>query len=154
MKQNTKFLWMYICILFSFAIILIIFAGLSTNEEKGLENKVEKVSSENNALKKENTTLKNSIKSKDEAIATANQNYTQLKSEKEVVDAQNSNYKVYESNETIISQALTEYENGNKDKSMEFLNQIDVNTLNVSQKYIYNMIKTENKQNDNEGKDA
>ena len=37
---------------------------------------------------------------------------------------------------------------------MEFLNQIDVNTLNVSQKYIYNMIKTENKQNDNEGKDA
>lgn len=154
MKQNTKFLWMYICILFSFAIILIIFAGLSTNEEKGLENKVEKVSSENNALKKENTTLKNSIKSKDEAIATANQNYTQLKSEKEVVDAQNSNYKVYESNEIIISQALTEYENGNKDKSMEFLNQIDVNTLNVSQKYIYNMIKTENKQNDNEGKDA
>ena len=145
---------MYICILFSFAIILIIFAGLSTNEEKGLENKVEKVSSENNALKKENTTLKNSIKSKDEAIATANQNYTQLKSEKEVVDAQNSNYKVYESNEIIISQALTEYENGNKDKSMEFLNQIDVNTLNVSQKYIYNMIKTENKQNDNEGKDA
>ena len=91
MKQNTKFLWMYICILFSFAIILIIFAGLSTNEEKGLENKVEKVSSENNALKKENTTLKNSIKSKDEAIATANQNYTQLNSEKEVVEEQNSN---------------------------------------------------------------
>ena len=33
MKQNTKFLWMYIGILFSFALILIIFAGLSRNTD-------------------------------------------------------------------------------------------------------------------------
>ena len=31
MKQNTKFLWIYIAILFSFALILILFAGLTQN---------------------------------------------------------------------------------------------------------------------------
>ena len=33
MKENTKFLWMYVGILFSFALILIIFAGLSQSND-------------------------------------------------------------------------------------------------------------------------
>ena len=50
MKQNTKFLWMYIGILFSFALILIVFAGLSRNsdieQKEGLQGHVARLSEE------------------------------------------------------------------------------------------------------------
>ena len=59
MKQNTKFLWMYIAILFSFAIILILFAGLSRNtsneQQQGMKDNIA-------TLSQKNTELTNKIK--------------------------------------------------------------------------------------------
>ena len=54
MKQNTKFLWMYIGILFSFALILIIFAGFSVNTEteqtQGMKDNIISLSQKNTDL--------------------------------------------------------------------------------------------------------
>ena len=65
MKQNTKFIWIYVAILFSFALILILFAGLTQNN---YQKEIEQHQSESagvrkslSALSKENEKMKSTI---------------------------------------------------------------------------------------------
>ena len=69
MKQNTKFVWIYVAILFSFALILILFAGLTQNnfqkelndqqiETAGIKKSVTALTAENEKISKELTRTK------------------------------------------------------------------------------------------------
>ena len=54
MKQNTKFLWIYAAILFSFALILIVFAGLTQNN---YQKEIEQQATESAGIKRSLVTL-------------------------------------------------------------------------------------------------
>ncbi len=66
MKQNTKFIWIYVAILFSFAIILILFAGLTQNNYQKEINDQEMVTAgirkSLSALSMENEALNSKLK--------------------------------------------------------------------------------------------
>ena len=61
MKQNTKFLWIYIAILFSFALILILFAGLTRNNLKKVNKELEALKTENFKLTSQKEVLVKAI---------------------------------------------------------------------------------------------
>lgn len=148
MKQNTKFLWMYVCILFSFAVILIIFAGLSTNkdiqEEKGLKNKVEHVSSENvsfkkqiESLKTENTNLRTENEQIKKDLEEKNASVNTLTETNQILTEEKSNRTNIDE---LLDNAVKEFEEKNFDKVNEYLLQINTTKLTYSQQYLYNYL--------------
>ena len=69
MKKNSNFIWIYVAILFSFALILIVFAGLTQNNYQkeiadqklaaaGVQNSLTAVTKENEKTKAQNKALK------------------------------------------------------------------------------------------------
>ena len=128
MKQHTKFLWMYIGILFSFALILIIFAGLSRNsdieQKEGLQVNIAKLS-------EEKLDLTNKVNSMQVTIDSLNQQIAQL-------TAQND---AFQSNENALIQAKEEAKNGNWSVCNEILDKIDKNTLTESQLVMYETLR-------------
>jgi len=127
MKQNTKFLWMYIGILFSFALILIIFAGMSRNtdteQKEGLKADIAALSAQNTTLRAETTNLKAQI---DALIA---ENETLKASDAAFAEA-----------EILLASACEAYDRGDKKASKEILAAIDTANLTQSQLYIYDML--------------
>ncbi|MBE7051335.1 MAG: hypothetical protein E7395_02025 [Ruminococcaceae bacterium] len=127
MKQNTKFLWIYVSILFSFALILILFAGVSRNfdteQKEGLKNDIAALSAQNTQLKNENAILNEQI------AATVAEN-EMLKQN----DAKAANV------EAVLTQALALYDEDKKDEAKDALASVDAAALTQSQQYIYNMI--------------
>lgn len=132
MKENTKFLWMYVGILFSFALILILFAGLSqstdSEQTKGLKSDITELSEINTQLKGE--------------IAVLNSQIEALTSEKEALTQENQNLKTQKQNHDTASQALLNaldaYKKGNKTQGDEIMKTIDPESLTEAQLYIYN----------------
>ena len=128
MKENTKFLWMYVGILFSFALILIVFAGVSRNtdseERKGLQADVASLSEKNTALKSENTKLFAQI---DDLIAAS--------------DAHGERIYNFQSIETVLSQAYELYTAKRVKDARAYIADLDVNSLTTSQKIVYDTIK-------------
>ena len=128
MKQNTKFLWMYIGILFSFALILIIFAGLSRNsdieQKEGLQVNVAKLSEEKLALT-------NKVTAQQATIDSLNQQIAQL-------TAQND---VFQANENALIQAKEAINNGNWKACNEILDTINKDTLTKSQLVMYETMR-------------
>lgn len=134
MKKNTKFLMIYVAILFSFALVLILFAGLTQNnyekkiaESQGMkENLVE--------LTEVNSTLEESIKHLNgELDSTKKENEENLQN----IESLKANIQL---TDTLVN-ALKLYESGKKDEARQTVSQIDVQTLTQSQLYIYNKIK-------------
>lgn len=134
MKKNTKFLMIYVAILFSFALVLILFAGLTQNnyekkiaESQGMkENLVE--------LTEVNSTLEESIKHLNgELDSTKKENEENLQN----IESLKANIEL---TDTLVN-ALKLYESGKKDEARQTVSQIDVQTLTQSQLYIYNKIK-------------
>ncbi len=134
MKKNTKFLMIYVAILFSFALVLILFAGLTQNnyekkiaESQGMkENLVE--------LTEVNSTLEESIKHLNgELDSTKKENEENLQN----IESLKTNIEL---TDTLVN-ALKLYESGKKDEARQTVSQIDVQTLTQSQLYIYNKIK-------------
>lgn len=127
MKQNTKFLWMYIGILFSFALILIIFAGLSRNtdteQKEGLKADIATLSQQNTAIATENANLKNQLDA--------------LMSENNALKADDA---VFADTENTLMLAAAEYDKGNKKEAKDMLASIDPLTLTQTQTYLYNML--------------
>ena len=127
MKQNTKFLWMYIGILFSFALILIIFAGLSRNtdteQKEGLKADIAALSLQNTTLRTETTNLKIQIDA--------------LLAENEALKASNV---AFAEAENLLAGACEEYDKGNRNEAKEMLANLEVANLTQSQLYIYNML--------------
>ena len=136
MKQNTKFLWMYILILFSFALILIVFAGLSKNnvdeEQKGLKQDI-------TVLSKKNTELSTQISSLQTNIDELIQENENLKSENETL--KNSGTDAQSTDELLLT-ALKEYDNKNYNKCREIISEVNPESvITETQKYIYNKLK-------------
>ncbi len=140
MKQNTKFLWMYVAILFSFALILIIFAGLSVNSEteqkQGLKDNIISLSEKNTELTNEINTLKSEKETMNQQIGSL---YTEVASLK---SAEEENSAI----ETVLAEALDLYENKKDTECKQKLSEIDRTKLNHSQLYLYNMMMNINNQ--------
>lgn len=134
MKENTKFLWMYVAILFSFALILIIFAGLSQNtkteQTQGLKADITELSQKNTELQKINTDLKNQLD------ALTNENQT-IKTEIETINQENEAKKAVDD---ALMNAIKAYNSGNFTKSREIKSTIDPENLTEAQRYIYNKL--------------
>ena len=143
MQKNTKFLWMYIAILFSFALILIVFAGWSSNkddeETRGLQNSVERVSMEN-------TELRNKIASLEKNVETVTTERNDAISKRDVYKTQNDSLVASDQAQAKIDEiliyALDQYDAGNRTACRETLAQIDANTmvLTPTQQYLYDMM--------------
>jgi len=130
MKQNTKFLWMYVAILFSFALILIVFAGLSRNTEneqkEGMREDIATLSAKNTEL----SNLIMDVQSKlDVAVGEKNA----------LVDKNTQ----FESDEAVIAQAISAFEAEKYDECKEVLLKLDLSRLTQSQTYVYNMLVSE-----------
>lgn len=133
MKKNTKFLLMYVAILFSFALVLILFAGLTQNnyakeiaEGQGIKQDLIKVTEQYQTLTDSMKTLNEQLKDADAEIE-ANKN--EIKTLKDEITT----------TQTLI-EALKLSENGNSEKAKEKIASIDKTTLTESQLYIYNKI--------------
>ena len=134
MKETTKFWWMYVGILFSFALILIIFAGLSQNNDseqtKGLKNDITVLSQKNTELSVAKTALETQVNSLTE------QN-TALVAENETLKAAANSQKTVDDALIAASKAK---EIGDRNKVKEILDPIDPLTLTEVQFYIYNSL--------------
>ena len=125
MKENTKFLWMYVAILFSFALILIVFAGLSQNSDaeqtKGLKSDITELSQKNTELRNSNDTLLQQV--------------TDLTAENESLKAQINSEKAID--DALLAAAKSK-DVGDYQKAKEILEPIDPLSLTEAQFYIYN----------------
>lgn len=139
MKGKVKFLWIYTAILFSFALILIIFAYLTQNN----------ISKENEAIYKNMSGYKASI----ESLTKENENLKKKLDEMniELSDAKAKNEKYYEIekndnteeiasvNETV-KKAFEEFAKGNKKNAKNIVKDIDTTKTGDLQAYIIDKI--------------
>ena len=141
MKENTKFLWMYVAILFSFALILIIFAGLSHNTEdeqkKGLKEDITELSQKNTEL---STTLYQLQGQND----TLNLDLANVKAELETLK---SNETVEDNNDMLLTQAINAHKAGDKKACKTALESLSGQTLTEFQQIIYDYLINEHKDN-------
>lgn len=128
MKQNTKFLWMYVGILFSFALILIIFAGLSRNsenaQEKGMKDDITSLSQQNTELTQKNASLQSTV---DEYAAQIEE----LKVKAESVANSDT------SADSALDSAVAAFEQGNKEECLNILNTVDTSGFSESRLWTY-----------------
>lgn len=133
MKSKTKFLWMYTIILFSVALVLIIFAGMTQqNYEKelathetakvGLQKSAAELSQVNLLLKEENANLKK----ENEQLTEAQANFEEISKSNDL-------------NMALI-EAFYQYESGNRRTAKNMLAEVDKETLTDQQLNIYNKI--------------
>ena len=133
MKKNTNFLMIYVAILFSFALVLILFAGLTQNnyekkiaESQGMKENLVELTEVNSTLEESIKHLNGELDSTKKQNEENLQNIESLKSSIELTD-------------TLVN-ALKLYESGKKDDARQTVSQIDVQTLTQSQLYIYHKI--------------
>ena len=133
MKKNTKFLLMYIAILFSFALVLILFAGLTQNnyakelaESKGIKQNLVEVT-------QQYQTLSDSMKVLNKELESAQ---TTIEMYEKDITAKAKSLLVSEK----LMNALKEYENGNIEEAQQSLGNVVPEELTEAQLYIYNKI--------------
>ncbi|MBE7037589.1 MAG: hypothetical protein E7404_01645 [Ruminococcaceae bacterium] len=124
MKEKVKFLWIYTGILFSFALILIIFAYLTQNNMYKETNEISKGYQSNiEMLTKENENLHSQI--------------NELKKNEEKLNRE----KTYLSEvDSILKNALENYDSNNKKEAKELVKDIDKTKTNDLQNYIIDKI--------------
>lgn len=134
MQKNTKFLLMYVAILFSFALVLILFAGLTQNnyakelaESQGIKQNLVQITEQHQILS-------DSMKVINQQLEEAN---VEIENNKQEIQ------KLTETNQTTetLVEALKLFEKGKKDEAAEKIAEIDKTTLTEAQLYIYNKIK-------------
>ncbi|MBO5743335.1 MAG: hypothetical protein J6R68_03545 [Clostridia bacterium] len=134
MKENTKFLWMYVAILFSFALILIIFAGLShnnsTEQTQGLKSDITELSKKNTELQSKNIELQKQLDAVSLELGIVKSDCEALK-----IDSETKN-----KNDELLMQAIKAYNGGNFTKSKQIKSTIDSESLTEAQLYIYNKL--------------
>ena len=136
MKKNSKFLLIYIAILFSFALVLILFAGLTQNnyakelaESQGIKQNLIEVT-------EQYQTLTDSMKSLNKNLDEANKKIETYE--------QDINKKA---NQILLTDKLVEamqlIDTGRPSAAKEILNEIDKESLTENQRYIYNKLMTQ-----------
>jgi peptidoglycan hydrolase CwlO-like protein len=133
MKKNSKFLLIYIAILFSFALVLILFAGLTQNnyakelaESQGIKQNLIEVT-------EQYQTLTDSMKSLNKNLEDANK---QIETYEEDINQK--------ANQILLTDKLVEamrlIDTGRPSAAKEILTEIDKETLTENQRYIYNKL--------------
>lgn len=137
-KQNTKFLWLYTAILFSFALVLIFIAGLTQNNykkelavhenaSKGMQESVSQLTNHNQQLS--------------DQLKTANANIAQLQTELDTLkNEQAESLHAAEANDQALLEALQLYEAGRRRDARERLGEMDRVALSPTQAYLYDQI--------------
>lgn len=130
MKSNTKYIWAYTIILFSFALVLILFAGMTQKD----------YAEEIDAHKTAAVGMQKSVSELSEANMKLNQENAQLKAKEtennELMHKMNENIDVF----NTLSSALREYDSGRKQTARELIKDLDKKGLTEAQLYIYNKI--------------
>ena len=129
-KQNIKFLWLYTAILFSFALILIIFAGLTQNNfqkeiaesDKANETMLEQIE----VLKAENAKLSEEIKAISEKL--------------ELSETEKAELNIYKENGEKIFEAYQQLNKGKHNTAVSMVKQLDTEQLTPMQLYLYKII--------------
>lgn len=134
MKKNTKFLLIYVVILFSFAMVLILFAGLTQNnyakeiaESQGIKQNLVEITEQYQTLTDSMKVINEQLEEAKIEITDYKQQINKLTSEKEIT-------------RTLV-EALKLYENGSSAKARQKIASIDKTVLSEAQTYIYNKIK-------------
>ena len=139
MNGKVKFLWIYTAILFSFALILIIFAYLTQNN----------ISKENEAINKNMSGYKANIESLTKENEDLKQKLDELNAELADEKAKNEKYYEIEKNDNteeiatvneIVKKAFDEFAKGNKKNAKNTVKEIDTAKTGDLQKYIIDKI--------------
>jgi cell division protein FtsB len=141
LKQNTKFIGIYVAILFSFALILILFAGLTQNN---YQKEIEQHQSESagvrkslSALTKENEKMNDTIRDlQTEAETLRNDNKNLLAEREAALVAFGGDVAT---TRTLFS-AYTEKIAGHEDSAREKIKSLNVRTMTEAQRYLYKTI--------------
>lgn len=141
MKQNTKFLWIYIAILFSFALILILFAGLTQNNYR---KEIEQQQTESAGVKQSLVTLTDENQKMKDEIKSLKTETENLKTENEKLTSEKGIMLSSIGEDTETSQKLLDsyfiFSKGDKQTAVKNLEDIDKNSLTSAQLNIYNTI--------------
>lgn len=139
MNGKVKFLWIYTAILFSFALILIIFAYLTQNN----------ISKENEAINKNMSGYKANIESLTKENEDLKQKLDELNAELADEKAKNEKYYEIEKNDNTeeiatvnetVKKAFDEFAKGNKKNAKNTVKEIDTAKTGDLQKYIIDKI--------------
>ena len=139
MNGKVKFLWIYTAILFSFALILIIFAYLTQNN----------ISKENEVINKNMSGYKANIESLTKENEDLKQKLDELNAELADEKAKNEKYYEIEKNDNIeeiatvnetVKKAFDEFAKGNKKNAKNTVKDIDTAKTGDLQKYIIDKI--------------
>ncbi|MBC8597178.1 hypothetical protein [Qingrenia yutianensis] len=139
MNGKVKFLWIYTAILFSFALILIIFAYLTQNN----------ISKENEAINKNMSGYKANIESLTKENENLKQKLDELNTELADEKAKNEKYYEIEKNDNTeeiatvnetVKKAFDEFAKGNKKNAKNTVKDIDTAKTGDLQKYIIDKI--------------
>ncbi len=138
MKQNTKFLWLYTIILFTFALVLILIAGLTQNNYKKElaehENKSRGMQESVSELTARNQELSDQLKAVN----------AQVDDLKEELDAQKKAQQDAQTAKAAIDKTLLEaaelYEDGSTRAARDMLKDVDRAALDETQGYLYDKI--------------
>ena len=133
MKKNSKFLLIYIAILFSFALVLILFAGLTQNnyakelaESQGIKQNLIEVNERYQTLTDSMKSLNKNLEKANEQIATYEADINQ------------------KANQILLTDKLVEamrlIDTGRPTAAKEVLAEIDKEALTENQRYIYNKL--------------
>ena len=133
MKKNTKFLLMYIAILFSFALVLILFAGLTQNnyakelaESQGIKQNLVEVTEQYQTLTDSMKSLNKNLEEANKKIETYEQDINQKANQILMTDK--------------LVQAMQLIDTGRPTAAKEVLDEIDKEILTDNQRYIYNKL--------------
>ena len=141
LKQNTKFLWIYIAILFSFALILIVFAGLTQNN---YQKEIEQQASESAGVKQSLVTLTDENQKMSDSIKDLTSEVDGLKTENFRLTSQKEILLKSIGGDAAVTQTLLDayviFAVGDTEAAANKLTGIDKAQLNQTQLNIYNTI--------------
>ena len=141
MKQNTKFLWIYVAILFSFALILIVFAGLTQNN---YQKEIEQQATESAGVKQSLVTLTSENQKINDELKNMATEVANLKTENFKLNAQKEILIKSIGGDEAVTQTLLDayviFSIGDLDAAKVKIEPINRNMLNQSQLTIYNTI--------------
>ena len=139
MNGKVKFLWIYTAILFSFALILIIFAYLTQNniskENEVINKNMSGYKASIESLTKENENLKAELKKANAELADAN-----AKNKKYFEIEKNDNTEEIANVNETVKKAFDEFAKGNKKNAKNIVKDIDTAKTGDLQTYIIDKI--------------